>query len=972
MALKPTDIPRPRVASPDAALARPTGVRLPRIVDNRGEATSQAAGALQRKAAATRGLAQDTLQAGEGIAQAEYGLGRVTGESGRMVAAAQEQFAKTIGGIGTTFELIEKNRQEAADSVYADTWQLEAAKAGTAVEADHLNSPKEGREYVEDLDQKLASTYEGVTKAVTLKLGYEPSDSAKEKITSYGYNLRTDAARRSAVAANTARTVKLVETANSNVMDIAREAGGSGDLADGLTKADASIDTLTGVLPEDKLNAARSAARETVVENVVLGHLQRNELDEARTIVDAITGFAGPASNDVHKAIIGSFKNEGVDPLVGLAISRRETGGSFDPQSVTFTDPKTGKPASSASGLFHMTNATARYYLGGPGASTEGVLAQADAGAKLTADNIRGLRRALNGEPTPGEIYLAHVLGLGNAVQIATSDPATPLAKILSPKEIANSAPRLKNATVGDMLQWATEAMQTNMQAVVDAGIIDGRDVPKNLAGVPVQTGIRLGGAVAAKEKQLLELAEKQRKEFLDAFTPVKPRTERDPAAYVFNYTPEVRKAYSVAAGLLADENATPEQKGKAWTGAMASSIAEQKALGISERDAKVLPIDQAKTLVNKLIEAKGPDAVKQFYELRDLAGPYWDKMFGELVDQKLPPEFQVLGLLNPVTDPAQVNSVAQVLNISAEDLKKDLGTAGSTVEADLLKPIEDDLADFRQAFEFGPFSGGKDQAAAIIGAAQKVALNRYRLTGNINKAKDEAKALIREHVMVMNGGNVNAVIPTDTRLTEGQIEAATEFMQGRQRIENFDPLTIGVPVAPLPSEGLLTPGNINLASRPVVKNPDGTISTVRSMSINVDGKEILIPTVADDGRLLSKDEAVAQYRETGKNLGIFDTPEHANTYARALHNQQAEFYGLRRDRTRNAAHSFGKWATNDKGDGLTLLVPLGNGTAYTRLFNARGEPYEIKFIDIPDLAKKGLAERAPPADQPRYAGAGQ
>jgi len=104
-----------------------------------------------------------------------------------------------------------------------------------------------------------------------------------------------------------------------------------------------------------------------------------------------------------------------------------------------------------------------------------------------------------------------------------------------------------------------------------------------------------------------------------------------------------------------------------------------------------------------------------------------------------------------------------------------------------------------------------------------------------------------------------------------------------------FDQFDQAAPAAPKMARGQLQAGNIDLNNRPMVRNPDGSISTVRSISANFDGQEVLIPTVSDDGRVLSDDDAIAQYQRTGRNLGIFDTPDNATTYAQTLHRDQEQ-----------------------------------------------------------------------------------
>lgn len=88
---------------------------------------------------------------------------------------------------------------------------------------------------------------------------------------------------------------------------------------------------------------------------------------------------------------------------------------------------------------------------------------------------------------------------------------------------------------------------------------------------------------------------------------------------------------------------------------------------------------------------------------------------------------------------------------------------------------------------------------------------------------------------------------------------------------------------------GMITPGNVDLTRRPYVRNDDGSTSTVRSMSFEENGREVLVPTVVSDpvARVLSDDEAIDYYHRTGQHLGVFDTPENATAYADQVHRDQ-------------------------------------------------------------------------------------
>jgi len=120
----------------------------------------------------------------------------------------------------------------------------------------------------------------------------------------------------------------------------------------------------------------------------------------------------------------------------------------------------------------------------------------------------------------------------------------------------------------------------------------------------------------------------------------------------------------------------------------------------------------------------------------------------------------------------------------------------------------------------------------------------------------------------------------------------------------------------------------IDTDRRPRVRNRDGSVSTVRSIGITSQGREVLIPTIVG-GKRVSDREAVRHYERTGQHLGIYPTRAASDRAGRELHaREQRRVAALEREDARTLARrklsvkQGIRQPFNERGRGLTPANP--------------------------------------------------
>ena len=181
-------------------------------------------------------------------------------------------------------------------------------------------------------------------------------------------------------------------------------------------------------------------------------------------------GVAVPRDLDAY--IDEQAKLNGIPPATLRAVIQAESGGKVDAQSKT----------SSAQGLMQLINRTFTKGGGDP-AKRKDPFENIRVGAKVLGDDAAALRKQLNRDVSPEELYATHVLGRGTGSRLLQADPSMTMAQALKAADPKNADKIISSNSklFGDGKKTVGEVMQTfstKMASAVPIGTAQAGELP--------------------------------------------------------------------------------------------------------------------------------------------------------------------------------------------------------------------------------------------------------------------------------------------------------------------------------------------------------------------------------------------------------------------------------------------------------------------------------------------------------------
>jgi hypothetical protein len=181
-------------------------------------------------------------------------------------------------------------------------------------------------------------------------------------------------------------------------------------------------------------------------------------------------GVAVPRDLDAY--IDEQAKLNGISPAALRAVIQAESGGKVDAQSKT----------SSAQGLMQLINRTFTKGGGDP-AKRKDPFENIRVGAKVLGEDAAALRKQLNRDVSPEELYATHVLGRGTGSRLLQADPNMTMAQALKAADPKNADKIISSNSklFGDGKKTVGEVMQTfstKMASAMPIGTAQAGELP--------------------------------------------------------------------------------------------------------------------------------------------------------------------------------------------------------------------------------------------------------------------------------------------------------------------------------------------------------------------------------------------------------------------------------------------------------------------------------------------------------------
>ena len=138
---------------------------------------------------------------------------------------------------------------------------------------------------------------------------------------------------------------------------------------------------------------------------------------------------------------------KGIDPDVAVQIARAESA----------LKPGVRAGTSSAGGLFQVVDKTWKEFGGAPGKKFDPD-ENIRVGTEVISSNTNYLRKVLNRDPRPAEVYAAHYFGPSGAKNFLSAEPGTPMESLFS-AQVIKANPNLKGKTSGEVLATLEKKM---------------------------------------------------------------------------------------------------------------------------------------------------------------------------------------------------------------------------------------------------------------------------------------------------------------------------------------------------------------------------------------------------------------------------------------------------------------------------------------------------------------------------------